>query len=157
MTTGMTLKFSIDPADVVKLRRMPVLKTWSTPVSRKLVSTYYDTPDLALRHAGNELRVHLAGRRRIQTIQCGDTKHTELHQGMEYESRITRATSDLGKITDHALLKLFSHLALDDRLCSLQGDAISGRNGADLEGISSAVAFLEKLNNHRLKPVVITL
>lgn len=110
------MKLSIDPANVVKLRRMPVLKTWRTarPVSQKLVTTYYDTPDLALRHAGIELRVCRAGRRWIQTIKRSETAQS--HQRTEYESQLPRCTPDLGKITDHALLKLFSHLALDDQL-----------------------------------------
>lgn len=42
MAAEIKLKLLIDPADVLKLRRMPVLKIWSTakPVSRKLVAIY---------------------------------------------------------------------------------------------------------------------
>jgi len=118
MTAEIELKLLIDPADVLKLRRMPALKTWSTarPVSRKLITTYYDTPDLALWHAGVTLRVRRVGRGWIQTIKGGDAAHTGLHQRMEWESPVVCSTPDLSKITDHALFQLFSHHALRDRL-----------------------------------------
>lgn len=118
MAAEIKLKLLIDPADVLKLRRMPVLKTWSTarPVSRKLVTTYYDTPDQALWHAGVALRVRRVGRGWIQTIKGCGALRAGLHQRMEWESPVVRSTPDLSKITDHALLKLFSHHALRDRL-----------------------------------------
>jgi inorganic triphosphatase YgiF len=118
MAAEIELKLLIDPADILKLRRMPALKTWSTarPVSRKLVTTYYDMPDQALWHAGIALRVRRLGRGWIQTIKGGSALRAGLHQRMEWESPVVRSTPDLSKITDHALLKLFSHHALRDRL-----------------------------------------
>jgi len=118
MATEIELKLLIDPADVPKLRRMPELKTWSKtkPVSRKLVTTYYDTPDLALWRAGIALRVRRVGRLWIQTIKGGGTVHAGLHQRTEWESEIARPTPNLDKITDQPLLKLFSRHDLRERL-----------------------------------------
>ena|SRR5450759_1033079 len=118
MAAEIELKLLIDPADVLKLRRMPVLKIWSTakPVSRKLVAIYYDTPDLVLWHAGVALRVRRVGHGWIQTIKGGGAVCSGLHQRMEWESQIADSTPDLSKITNHALLKLFSHHGLRDRL-----------------------------------------
>lgn len=97
---------------------MPALKTWSTarPVSRKLITTYYDTPDLALRHAGVTLRVRRVGRGWIQTIKSSGAVYSGLHQRMEWESPVAQSTPDLSKITDHKLPKLFSHHALRNQL-----------------------------------------
>lgn len=118
MAAEIELKLLIDPADVLKLRRMPALKTWSAakPVSQKLLTTYYDTPDLVLRQAGIVLRVRRVGRGWIQTIKGGGAARAGLHQRMEWESPVVRSTPDLSKITDHDLLKLLSHHALRDRL-----------------------------------------
>ena len=118
MATEIELKLLIDPVDVPKLRRLPKLKAWCTakPVSRKLVTTYYDTPDLALWQAGIALRVRRVGHVWIQTIKGGGTAHAGLHQRTEWESEIARPTPDLDKITDRALLKLFSRHALRERL-----------------------------------------
>jgi triphosphatase len=118
MAEEIKLKLLIDPADVLKLRRMPALKTWSTakPVSQKLVTTYYDTPDLALRHAGIVLRVRRVGRGWIQTIKESGAVCAGLHQHMEWEGPVAGPTPDLSNITDPALLKLFSHHGLRNQL-----------------------------------------
>src|SRR5256886_1695013 len=39
---------------------------------RRLISTYYDTPDLALKRRGLTLRVREQGDRFIQTVKAGD-------------------------------------------------------------------------------------
>src|SRR5450759_5524639 len=51
-----------------------------------------------------------------QTIKGDGAVCSGLHQRMEWESQIADSTPDLSKITNHALLKLFSHHGLRDRL-----------------------------------------
>lgn len=111
MAAEIKLKLLIDPADVLKLRQMPALKTWTTarPASRKLDMTYYDTPDHALWHAGIALQVRRIRYRWIQTIKGDGKVCLGLHQRMKWESSVMGPTPDLSRITDHALLKLFSH------------------------------------------------
>ncbi len=65
------LKFAIRPADLRRLIRHPML------VGRKakrqaLVSTYFDTPDLALHRRSLTLRVRKIGRRYVQTVKADD-------------------------------------------------------------------------------------
>ena len=79
------LKLDLDPVDAGKVRAHPVL--YMPPEASEdelLLSTYYDTPDFALRRAGVYLRVRDRGGRYIQTIKAAASE-AELLERLEWE------------------------------------------------------------------------
>lgn len=65
------LKLTLDEAAMTRAAANPALAEMRSMPRRseKLVSIYYDTPDLALRSAGVSLRLRKVGRRWVQTIK----------------------------------------------------------------------------------------
>lgn len=61
------LKFDVTPQALRKLADHPVMG--GEPTVRRLRATYFDTKDLALRHAGLSLRVRQEGERFVQTVK----------------------------------------------------------------------------------------
>lgn len=109
MATEVELKLLIEAADIPRLRRHALLKTQSAakPRSQHLVSTYYDTSDLALRQRRVALRVRRAGSRWIQAVKTGGEVQAGLHRRGEWEDEIAHAHPDLTKIGEPALAGLF--------------------------------------------------
>jgi len=91
------LKLLLAPADVAAFRRLALLKQFavSKPYSRKLRSTYFDTPALRLREHGMELRVRRAGRDWIETLKAGGHAMAGLHERQEWEARVHGPQPDL--------------------------------------------------------------
>ncbi|MBZ0104849.1 MAG: CHAD domain-containing protein [Sulfuricella denitrificans] len=118
MAIEIELKLLINPADMPALRRHSLLKTHATGKarSRKLLSIYFDTPDLHLRQQRVALRVRRIGARWVQTVKGGGGVRAGLHQRGEWEDEVVHDRPDLTKITDPSLLKLFSSAAVRDRL-----------------------------------------
>ncbi len=118
MSTETELKLRL-PADcVTRLQRSPLLKSLSIsrPVTQKLYSVYYDTPDFDLKRHGIALRLRRSGRRWVQTIKGGGSVAAGLHQRDEWEAPVLKAQPDFTKITDPTLIKLFAATELRKRL-----------------------------------------
>ena len=78
------LKLELDPADRLRLQRaMPPQAVKSE--RRRLVSTYFDTPDGAVRRAGYELLVRRHGKRRTQTVSAAGGSPAGLGSRGEWE------------------------------------------------------------------------
>ena len=107
--TEIELKLLIDPADIPRLRRHPLLKALclSGPKTRKLTSIYFDTEDFVLKNQAIALRVRRSGRQWIQTVKGGGSVQAGLHQRDEWESPVAHGTPDFTKITDPGLIRLF--------------------------------------------------
>lgn len=118
MATEIELKLLINPADIPKLRRHPLLKAHAAgrTNTRHLLSIYYDTPDLNLRQQRVALRVRRVGARWIQTVKGGGEVRAGLHQRGEWEDEVAHERPDLTKISSPLLLKLFSSASVRDRL-----------------------------------------
>lgn len=118
MAIEIELKLLINPADIPALRRHPLIKTHATGKarSRKLLSIYFDTPDLNLRQQRVALRVRRIGARWVQTVKGGGGVRAGLHQRGEWEDEVMHDRPDLTKITDPSLLKLFSAAVVRDKL-----------------------------------------
>lgn len=116
--TEIELKLLIDPADIPRLRRHPLLKALcpSGPKTRKLASIYFDTDDFVLKSQAIALRVRRSGRQWIQTVKGGGSVQGGLHQRDEWEAPVAHGTPDFTKITDPGLIALFSDEALRQRL-----------------------------------------
>ena len=116
--TEVELKLLIDPADIPRLRRHPLLKALcpSGPKTRKLTSTYFDTDDLVLKNQDIALRVRRSGRQWIQTVKGGGRVQAGLHQRDEWEAPVVHDRPDFTKIADPGLIALFADEALRQRL-----------------------------------------
>jgi inorganic triphosphatase YgiF len=97
------LKFTIDAPTLRRLRRSSALKalTVGAVKTRRLVSTYYDTPDGRLREAGITWRLRRQGREIVQTIKVAGAQGT-LARG-EFESALRGRKPDPLQIPDPVL------------------------------------------------------
>lgn len=118
MATEIELKLLINPADIPRLRRHPLLKAHAAgrARSRDLLSIYFDTPDSSLRQQRVALRVRRVGTKWVQTVKGGAGVRAGLHQRGEWEDEVAQDRPDLTKISDPSLHKLFSSAAVRDRL-----------------------------------------
>lgn len=91
------LKLSIAPADVRRLRRLPLLKKYAAaaPQARQLTSIYFDTPDLIIRRHNAGLRVRQSGDAWVQTLKGGGSVAGGLHQRHEWETPVEGPHPDL--------------------------------------------------------------
>jgi len=70
------------------------------PHEDRLVSTYFDTSDLAFRRMHASLRVRQAGDHYVQTLKTCGTQHGALYEREEFESAVSGNTPDLGALRD---------------------------------------------------------
>jgi len=116
--TEVELKLLIDPVDIPRLRRHPLLKALcpAGPKMRKLTSIYFDTDDFVLKNRDIALRVRRSGRQWIQTVKGGGSVQGGLHQRDEWEAPVAHDRPDFTKLADPGLIALFSDEALRQRL-----------------------------------------
>jgi inorganic triphosphatase YgiF len=102
------LKLEFDPADAARLASHPALRAGPAPQEEhQLISTYFDTPDGALRKAGVYLRVRENGSHIVQTIKTAKSE-TDLIERLEWEREITSRNPDLDGIEDTPLKPLLT-------------------------------------------------
>ncbi|WP_035979500.1 CYTH and CHAD domain-containing protein [Kozakia baliensis] len=81
-------------------RYIASLDTLGQSEQRHLVTTYYDTPDLALNHAGLALRIRRSGHERIQTLKSSEQeKRLASHRG-EWEWPVKSDQPELTLLAD---------------------------------------------------------
>ncbi len=89
------LKLGAAPEDLPRLEAAIVAAAGGRDVSKtSLVSTYYDTPDLALKRSGLTLRVRRQGNRFLQTVKSTRTNDDPLKRG-EWEDELPSDQPDL--------------------------------------------------------------
>ena len=118
MPNEIELKLRIQAADIPRLRRHPALRRHlaDKPVTRHLVSTYFDTLDLKLLAHDISLRVRRMSGGWFQAVKATGHSLAGLHQRMEWEDVINKASPDFSKITEPALASIFADQALRDAL-----------------------------------------
>lgn len=118
MPTEIEIKLRLSPDCVARLQRNPLLTSLnvSTPLTRKIYSIYYDTPDFVLRRNSIAFRLRREGKRWVQTIKGGGSAIAGLHQREEWETPVLKAQPDFTKISDPLLIKLFSAASLREQL-----------------------------------------
>ena len=118
MPTEIELKLRLPPANVARFQRNSLLKSLSIsrPVTQKLYSVYYDTPDFDLRRNDIAFRLRRDGKYWIQTVKGGGSVTAGLHQRQEFETRVLKAQPDFTKISGTSLAGLFHAGMLRDHL-----------------------------------------
>jgi triphosphatase len=96
------LKLVVDPKFKDALMRHPLLngQTASKPHEQTVADTYFDTPDLRLRHCDIGLRVRRVNGGWVQNIKSGGTVSGGLHTRHEWESPVTGAAPELARLRD---------------------------------------------------------
>ncbi|MCX7627706.1 MAG: CYTH and CHAD domain-containing protein [Methylophilaceae bacterium] len=112
------LKLRIARADSPRLRHHPAITTaaMGKPITRKLTSIYYDTPDLRLLDSGISLRVRRMAGHWFQSLKAGGYVLAGLHQRKEWEDMIATEHPDFTRILDPELARLFADQSLRDAL-----------------------------------------
>ena len=111
MANEIELKFSVESKHIQLLRRYLARRfNGNKPTNRKLVTIYYDTPNLALLNTGISLRIRRISGDWIQSIKAAGSAIAGLHQRMEWEANIKSDQPDFSKILDAELAKVFSNL-----------------------------------------------
>ncbi len=92
------LKLAVPPGHGARLLEHPAFRAAlaSPPEEQHEVTTYFDTPDLALARKGFSLRVKRTGGRRVQTLKGGNTANSVALRRGEWEWPIEQDEPDLG-------------------------------------------------------------
>jgi inorganic triphosphatase YgiF len=110
--TEIELALRATPGDAERLLASPTLAEMSRGVARRarLVSTYFDTPDLQLRAVGAVLRLRKQGRRVVQTLKTAPRPGDPAALRGEISRTVRGAGPDLGGAEEGAVL---AELGLD--------------------------------------------
>jgi len=84
------LKLRIPPDALPRLLNHRLLRRLgkSAPVQKRMVSTYFDTPDFRLMRERVALRVRKIGQRHIQTVKCAPTPDHGFNSRQEWEREV---------------------------------------------------------------------
>lgn len=109
MPNEIELKLRIAKEDIPQLRRHAAIRKYLTDkaITRRLVSTYYDTPDLQLFDQRVSLRVRRMSGGWFQAVKAAGHSLAGLHQRLEWEDIISKGEPDYTKITDPSLTPIF--------------------------------------------------
>lgn len=126
------LKLALTPQDLQRLQRTALLKSLKSGngASKKLQSTYFDTPSLTLRRCGIALRLRRDGETVTQTLKAplvltdsatpgaanGVANGSGLQHLREFEAVVEGDTPDLSLIDDAALQDLFAREEIQGEL-----------------------------------------
>ena len=109
------LKLRLEPRDMARLRRHPLLQQLRTGTTRttRFSSVYWDTPELTLARAGVVVRVRSSGRRRTLTVKTAGSRGAGLVARREWEWPIDGDLPDSAQLrtTGLAVLRPLETLA----------------------------------------------
>lgn len=110
MNSEIELKLLVNPTDIRRLQRHPLLKalTRQKLPAQKLLSIYYDTSDLDLNKHRVAVRLRRVGRRWIQTVKAEGSVAAGLHARPEWESERTENSLAFDSIGDPTLREFFA-------------------------------------------------
>jgi triphosphatase len=103
MAEEIELKLALAPEHATRLKSHPLLKSAGRPRRQKLLSIYFDTPELTLRAMEAALRVRRASGRWVQTLKYAGEVRAGLAVRPEWESPVREAQPQLPKLPAHAL------------------------------------------------------
>ena len=92
------LKLSLDAQDLPRLLSHPLLSASATP--QRLLNTYFDTPDLALKARRMAVRERLAGDQWLLTVKTAGSSSGGLSRRQEWEGPTTPGALDFAALLD---------------------------------------------------------
>jgi len=118
MSNEIEFKLLIDPKDIRRLQRHPFLTAHTRQKfpCQRLLSIYFDTPELILHRRKIAVRLRRVGRSWIQTVKTAGTAEAGLHQRSEWEWPAAKNTLNFQLLQDVRLRKFFSNEALRQSL-----------------------------------------
>lgn len=116
--TEIELTLRLSPQGLARLRRHGLLAQWRTgrSVSRRLVATYYDTPDMDLRDLQVALRVRKVGRRHVQTVKQAPQGDRGLLTRLEDEAEVVSERPDVSLVGHKKLRRMLTAPEVAERL-----------------------------------------
>jgi len=111
------LKLALAPEEMARIAARPCLNTGrlADPVSKRLSSIYYDTPDFTLAAQGIAARVRRTGKGFVQTVKSAGTNVSGLFDRDEWEVPLAAADLDYGQLRLTGLAA-FADESLTERL-----------------------------------------
>lgn len=108
MREELELKLAVTPGELKRLRGDPLIRSLAhrRANTKRLHTTYFDTPSHDLRRRGMALRVRQVGKRHIQTLKVPGDGATGLQHYREYEADVTAGAPDVSRIEDASLRQL---------------------------------------------------
>ena len=112
------LKLRVPPSELPRLLRHRALAALRAgkPTTTRVVSTYFDTPDLRLMRSHLALRVRREGERHIQTVQTAATGEGGPIARSGWESEVSGGRPELDRFDDRKLRKLLRPKKIAPRL-----------------------------------------
>jgi triphosphatase len=107
------LKLTLPVGARARIDEHPALRSSraDSPVERHEVTTYYDTPDLALERAGASLRVRRAGDSYVQTLKLRNSGDGAAARRGEWEWPIEQETPDLRPLIETPIAQMLPDIA----------------------------------------------
>jgi triphosphatase len=118
MNLEQEIKLQIIGDELIDLTQLDWLKTYcqSEQKQQRLVSTYFDTPELSLIHQGVGLRLRNENGRWLQTVKCTGQVKNGFHQREEWEHALTSEQFDLKQLKQTPLVEMIDDLTIWPRL-----------------------------------------
>lgn len=115
------IKLRLAPRDAGRFRRAPLLQEYKTARAgwSHLVSTYFDTPGLALRNRKVALRIRRMGRALEQTLKAPKGMQGGLQSRTEWNAFVENDEPDLSLIDDPSLRKWLRKATKEDGLAAV--------------------------------------
>lgn len=109
------LKLQVSAGQLARIRKNPALQTMLSgpPVTRKLRSIYFDTPDHLLRANDVSLRVRRIGKKWIQTVKSGAAVAAGVWRRAECETRVKQPEPVVSGIKRDDLRGLIERIVRD--------------------------------------------
>lgn len=97
MSLEQEIKLVVQQVEPIELSQLAWLTELAIaePVEKHLVSTYFDTPELALKQFGVGLRMRKVDEQWLQTVKCSGHAVDGLHQRKEWEHPLQQAEFDI--------------------------------------------------------------
>ncbi len=116
MAKEIEFKFIVDPERAEALAALPLLNQYAAgePKQKRLINTYYDTPELSLRDQKMGLRIRKSGDDWIQTIKGEANRGDGLSIREEVEHPLAENKLNMSLLRDTA----FDHIGRDEDLAA---------------------------------------
>jgi inorganic triphosphatase YgiF len=116
MSREIEIKLSVPEAQALRLWEVLAHHPHDKPVTHRLFSAYYDTPERALKAAGAALRLRREGGRWIQTVKSEGQAAGGLHQRAEHEVEVAAQLPSFPAIAEAGLGDLVADRRLREGL-----------------------------------------